>query len=71
MDNLFLFGKSKKEIHRMVREIETFLWNALRLELNGSKQVFRFEYAPKFKIKEPLKNSTFKAERGNGLLGTG
>lgn len=51
MDNLYLFGKSKKELRRMVREIETFLWDNLRLELNGSKQIFRFEYQPKFMSK--------------------
>ena len=33
--------------------------------------MYRLTDAQKAKVKEPLKNSTFKAERGNGLLGTG
>lgn len=63
MDNLYLFARSKKELHRMVREIEAFLWSNLRLELNGSKQIFRFEYKPKFAVKtKPRK----KAVRPHG-----
>lgn len=44
MDNLYLFSKNKRELHKMVHAIEGYLWTELHLELNNSKQVFRFEY---------------------------
>lgn len=44
MDNLFLFSKNKKELHRIVDAIEVYLWNNLHLKLNKSKQVYRMEY---------------------------
>lgn len=52
MDNLFLFSGNKKELHKMVRDVEIFLGERLHLELNGSRQVFRFEYQPKFQKRE-------------------
>ena len=44
MDNMYLFGRSKKELHRMVREIESYLQEKLHLKLKGDWQVYRFEY---------------------------
>ena len=43
MDNLFLFSKNKRTLHRIVQNIECFLRERLHLELNGSRQVYRFE----------------------------
>lgn len=43
MDNLYLFHKNKKELHRMVREIERYLRDNLGLSINRNWQVYRFE----------------------------
>lgn len=43
-DNLFLVGKSKRKVHRAVAAIKEYLRERLKLELNGSTQVYRFEY---------------------------
>lgn len=46
-------GTGKAELlHKMVRDVEIFLGERLHLELNGSRQVFRFEYQPKFQKRE-------------------
>lgn len=44
MDNIYLWGRSKKKMHWMLRKIEEFLGVKLHLELNGSKQVYRMEH---------------------------
>lgn len=44
MDDMVIFGKNKKELHRMREEIETYLRDRLDLKLKGNWQVFRFDY---------------------------
>lgn len=44
MDNVFIFSANKRKLHRIVAGIERFLGEKLHLQLNDSKQVFRFEY---------------------------
>lgn len=46
-DNLYFVGKNKRNVHRAVKEASAYLARELRLELNGSRQVFRFEYPRK------------------------
>lgn len=43
MDNMFLFARSKKALHRMVRDISEYMGAKLRLRLKEDWQVFRFE----------------------------
>lgn len=43
-DNLFLVGANKRKVHRAVDRITIYLRNCLKLELNRSAQVYRFEY---------------------------
>jgi len=43
MDNLFIFHRNKKELHRIVRQIDVFLRERLRLDLKPDWQVYRFE----------------------------
>ena len=46
-DNLFLAGSNKRKMHRAVGAIRAYLHDNLKLELNRSAQVYRFEYADK------------------------
>jgi len=43
MDNLFIFHKNKKELHRMVRSVSAYLADRLGLQLKGDWQLYRFE----------------------------
>lgn len=43
-DNLFLVGANKRKVHRAVAAINIHLRDRLKLELNQSAQVYRFEY---------------------------
>lgn len=43
MDNMFLFAKSKKTLHRIVRNISAYMGENLHLCLKEDWQVFRFE----------------------------
>lgn len=43
-DNIFLVGTNKRKVHRALDAIRKYLWDELRLELNNSTQVYRFEY---------------------------
>lgn len=43
MDNLFIYHRNKKELHRMARKIGEFLADRLHLKLNTNWQVYRFE----------------------------
>ena len=43
-DNFFLVGTSKRTVHRALDAIREYLRRELKLELNGSTQVYRFEY---------------------------
>ena len=42
-DNLFLFGRNKKELHRIVQEIQAYMKERLHLDIKDDWQVFRFE----------------------------
>lgn len=44
MDDMVVFGKNKKELHRMQQEIEKYLQEKLNLQMKGNWQVFRFDY---------------------------
>lgn len=43
-DDMVIFGRNKKELHRMQQSIYMFLRERLNLEMKGNWQVFRFEY---------------------------
>lgn len=43
-DNIFLVGRNKRQVHQDLHEIREYLRDELHLELNGSTQVYRFEY---------------------------
>lgn len=47
-DNLFLVGSNKRRVHLAVDAIRAYLHNNLKLELNRSAQVYRFEYMDKY-----------------------
>ena len=47
MDDMVVFGKNKKELHRMQQEIERFLREKFNLQMKGNWQVFRFDYTEK------------------------
>ncbi len=44
MDDMVVFGRNKKELHRMQQSIALFLRDRFNLEMKGNWQVFRFEY---------------------------
>lgn len=46
-DDMVVFGKNKKELHRMQQEIERFLREKFNLQMKGNWQVFRFDYTEK------------------------
>lgn len=46
-DNFFLVGTNKRKVHNAVKAIRKYLAKELQLELNGSTQVYRFEYVTK------------------------
>lgn len=43
VDNLFIYHRNKKELHRMIHQIAVFLWERLNLTLKNDWQVYRFE----------------------------
>lgn len=43
-DDMVVFGRNKKELHKMQREIEKFLNERLNLQMKRNWQVFRFDY---------------------------
>ena len=43
-DNMFIVGTNKRKVHRALDAIREYLRRELRLTLNGSTQVYRFEY---------------------------
>lgn len=47
MDDMVILGKSKKNLHKIRRELEDYLGTELNLELKDDWQVFRFEYVGK------------------------
>ena len=53
MDNIFIFHRNKKELHRMVERINVFLQFRLKLWLNENWQVYRFEKKQKPKEMTP------------------
>ena len=44
MDNIFIVGQSKRKVHRALAAIRKYLARELKLTLNNSTQVYRFEY---------------------------
>lgn len=46
-DNFFIVGNNKRKVHRALNAARRYLKKELRLELNGSTQVYRFEYVAK------------------------
>lgn len=44
MDDMVVFGRNKKELHRMRIAIDEFLGRELNLQMKGNWQVFRFDY---------------------------
>lgn len=44
MDDMVVFGKNKKELHRMQQDIDRFLHERLNLQMKGNWQVYRFDY---------------------------
>lgn len=47
MDDMVIFGKNKKELHRMQQEIEKYLNQMLNLKMKYNHQVFRFDFIEK------------------------
>lgn len=43
-DNFYLVGTNKRKIHRALNAMRKYLKEKLRLTLNGSTQIYRFEY---------------------------
>lgn len=43
-DNMFIIGTNKRKVHQAVNKMKKYLLENLRLELNSSTQVYRFEY---------------------------
>ena len=43
-DDMIVFGPNKKKLHKIRRQIDDYLKDALHLELKSNWQVFRFEY---------------------------
>ena len=48
VDNIYLFGRNKRELHRMVENIIEYLDVHLHLALNDSRQIFRMEHRDRF-----------------------
>ncbi len=44
MDDMVIFGKNKKELHRMQQSIDTYLRERFNLQMKGNWQVYRFDY---------------------------
>lgn len=44
MDDMVVFGKNKKELHRMQQSIETYLRERFNLQMKNNWQVYRFDY---------------------------
>lgn len=44
MDDVVIFGRNKKELHNMRREIDRYLTEELGLQMKGDWQVCRFDY---------------------------
>ncbi len=59
MDDMVVFGKNKKELHRIQQEIERFLREKFNLQMKGNWQVFRFDYTEKKTGKEKRETTRF------------
>lgn len=44
VDDIVCFGRNKKELHKVKRAMDAYLWDNFKLKLKGNWQVFRFEY---------------------------
>lgn len=49
MDDMVIFGPNKKELHKMRKQIESYLHDVLGLEMKDNWQIFRFDYIKKGK----------------------
>ena len=70
-DDMVLFGANKKELHKAVKAIESYLNNRLNLKMKYNYQVFRFEYYSKKKKKmvgRPLDYMGFVFHRDRTVL---
>lgn len=47
LDDMVMFGRNKKELHKARAAIADYLANKLRLEMKGNHQVFRLDYVAK------------------------
>ena len=47
MDDMIIFGRNKKELHKMKDEIDRYLSDNLDLEIKSNWQIFRFDYIDK------------------------
>nr|WP_325300295.1 RNA-directed DNA polymerase [uncultured Dysosmobacter sp.] len=47
VDNLYILHTNKRELRHMVEGIQDYLQRELGLGLNGSRQIYRFEYTPR------------------------
>lgn len=65
MDDMVIFGRNKKELHKIRREIERYLRENLRLRIKENWQVFRFEYKGKGR---PLDFMGWKFYRNKTIL---
>ncbi|MFI3202524.1 MAG: RNA-directed DNA polymerase, partial [Eubacteriales bacterium] len=52
MDDMIIFGRNKKSLHKLRKEISRFLKEELDLEMKGNWQVFRFDFMTKDKIRK-------------------
>lgn len=70
MDDMVLFGSSKKKMHKAVRKVKEYLRDPLGLELKNNWQVFRFEYVDKNGNTHgrPLDFMGYKFRRNNTIL---
>lgn len=67
-DNFFLVGTNKRKVHKAVEAIREYLRRELRLELNGSRQVYRFEY-PVMKNGKVVETTTKSGEKKKKVRG--
>ncbi len=47
-DNIFMVSSNKRTLRKALNNIRTYLREQLKLELNGSTQIYRFEYVDRY-----------------------
>lgn len=63
MDDMVIFGRNKKELHKKLEKIRAYLKENLHLELKPNYQVFRFDYMKKLKTKDENGNIVYIEKR--------